>query len=168
MNYYCSTCEKSLCSDCAMFGKEHKEHSFERLGEVYSKHLTDIREAEKVLKKRLEMYNGQMEDFEHTISKLQNAKEEKTTEARMIIDQICARLETQHKERLMALLAQKGVMADEIDYLESLHADINKEISKTSKSSLVSRSKELIKTLNTIQERSPTVFISANVDTGFQ
>ena len=26
LNYYCSTCKIPLCSDCAMFGDDHKQH----------------------------------------------------------------------------------------------------------------------------------------------
>lgn len=26
MNYYCNTCKRAICSDCAMFGDDHKAH----------------------------------------------------------------------------------------------------------------------------------------------
>jgi len=26
MNYYCNTCKRAICSDCAMFGDEHRSH----------------------------------------------------------------------------------------------------------------------------------------------
>ena len=26
LNYFCNTCKKPICSDCAMFGNDHKQH----------------------------------------------------------------------------------------------------------------------------------------------
>jgi tripartite motif-containing protein 37 len=43
LNYYCNTCTKAICSDCAMFGEEHKAHQFERLQVVYQRHVDSIR-----------------------------------------------------------------------------------------------------------------------------
>ena len=34
LSYYCNTCKKPICSDCAMFGDTHKSHQFERLKDV--------------------------------------------------------------------------------------------------------------------------------------
>lgn len=28
MSYYCISCAKSICSDCAMFSEAHKSHEF--------------------------------------------------------------------------------------------------------------------------------------------
>ncbi len=41
--YYCNNCKVATCSDCAMFGDEHKNHKFQKLGEVYEKHVDMIK-----------------------------------------------------------------------------------------------------------------------------
>ena len=35
LDYFCNTCRKPICSDCAMMGDTHKHHSFEKLKKIY-------------------------------------------------------------------------------------------------------------------------------------
>ncbi len=53
LNYYCNTCKKPICSDCAMFGEEHKSHEFEKLQVVYERHIELIKKEANGLRKRL-------------------------------------------------------------------------------------------------------------------
>jgi tripartite motif-containing protein 37 len=54
LNYYCNTCRKAICSDCAMFGEEHRSHQFERLAVVYGRHVEQIKSESVCLLKRLQ------------------------------------------------------------------------------------------------------------------
>ena len=42
-----------ICSDCAMFGSDHKSHEFEKLSQVYERHVEKIRKEANGLRKRL-------------------------------------------------------------------------------------------------------------------
>jgi chromosome segregation ATPase len=140
-----------------MFDPTHKDHKFEHLQKVYDRHVQDIRVLQEDIKKRLEEHSRCMAEIEQTIEEVQKAKEDKANEITMVMEQICARLDTHMKNKLMTLLAHKGVIADEIDYLEGVTSDINKEVSRASKSSLVSRFKHLTSTIEAARQRPPAI-----------
>ena len=62
MLYYCNTCKTSTCSDCAMFGTEHKDHNFSKLTEIYDKHVEMIKKEAGGLRKRLKDLNFYMNE----------------------------------------------------------------------------------------------------------
>ena len=62
LSYYCNTCKKPICSDCAMFGDAHKSHQFERLKDVYGRHVELIRGEASGLRRRLRDLNGNVNE----------------------------------------------------------------------------------------------------------
>jgi len=70
LNYYCKTCTIPICSDCAMFGTKHKGHEFERLQDVYVRHVELIKHEAVGLKKRLKDLGYFMRDVQVTIDKV--------------------------------------------------------------------------------------------------
>lgn len=80
LNYFCKTCQVSICSDCAMFGTQHKDHEFERLTDVYNTHMDQLKNEKSSLTQRLTEMNTQMNSIENTIEKVTKAKEEKVKE----------------------------------------------------------------------------------------
>ena len=57
LNYYCNTCKRPICSDCAMFGEDHRQHQFEKLQVVYERHVEMIKKEAVGLRKRLQELN---------------------------------------------------------------------------------------------------------------
>jgi hypothetical protein len=49
----------------------------------------------------------------------------------LFVENVQARLTSQLKSKLLTLLAQKGTIANEIEYLEDFHQKINKEITSS-------------------------------------
>lgn len=45
MSVYCETCKTSICHECALWSKEHKEHSFKPLDLIFKRN-TQILEKE--------------------------------------------------------------------------------------------------------------------------
>lgn len=43
----------SICSDCAMFGNDHKNHEFEKIDKIYEIHIEKINKEAYILKKKL-------------------------------------------------------------------------------------------------------------------
>ena len=64
LSYYCVTCSKPICSDCAMFGSDHRSHQFEHLKDVYDRHLKTIREESTGLRTRLAELNECVSDVQ--------------------------------------------------------------------------------------------------------
>ncbi len=163
--YFCATCQKSVCSDCAMFGSDHRDHKFEHLDKVYENHVQSIREAQTYIRQRLSGYLHNMDDIRQTLNELQKAKEDKMDESAKIFHEIKERLEFHLKTKQMTLLAQKNIINDEIGFLEGLEENVNKEIDSASKSALVERSTELVKSISEVKDRPAVAFDNSVVTT---
>jgi tripartite motif-containing protein 37 len=74
-----------------MFGEEHKGHKFQKLNEVYEKHVKLIKGEAENLRSRLKELNSQMNEVQVTIDKVTKAKEEKTKEIDQFIENINAK-----------------------------------------------------------------------------
>jgi uncharacterized protein YlxW (UPF0749 family) len=94
LNYFCSTCQIPICSDCAMFGSDHKSHEFEKLSVVYERHVEKIRKEANGLRKRLKELHLYMNEVQNTIDKVNSAKEEKNKELEAFFEHITDKLKT--------------------------------------------------------------------------
>lgn len=80
-----------------MFGSEHKGHEFERMQDVYKRHVDLIKSETNGLRKRLKSLSFFMKDVQSTIDKVQKAKEEKMKEIDIFVELLQARLTSQLK-----------------------------------------------------------------------
>ena len=150
-----------------MFGTDHKDHKFEHLEAVYTRHLKRVRDEAACIKSRLASCNVCMEALEHTLEAIQNAKDDKAREIATLVEQIYTRLDEHMKGKLMTLLAHKAGLAEEIEYLVTVEGDLNRDFTKTSKSVFVARSPELLNTLSEIQSRPLPTFSESSVPIDF-
>lgn len=75
-----------------MFGSQHKNHEFERLQEVYKRHVEMIKKEAVGLNKRLKDLGYFMKDVQVTIDKVQKAKEDKMKEIDIFVEMLQAKL----------------------------------------------------------------------------
>lgn len=92
MKYFCNTCSVPICSDCALFGAEHKGHDFEHLKEVYKRHVDQITAENGSLQKRLKFLKADVSVVQETIEKVNKLKEERVKELENFVDQIYIQL----------------------------------------------------------------------------
>ncbi|VDQ02224.1 unnamed protein product [Trichobilharzia regenti] len=52
LSVFCSTCDFSICHQCALFDNKHEQHSFRPLDEVYNEHVKQIKGEMDQLKHR--------------------------------------------------------------------------------------------------------------------
>ena len=77
------------------------------------------------------------------------------------------KLESELKAKLLTLLAQKGSMADEIEFLQSMQNELNRQLTQSPKSVLISKSSELIKMLKEINTKPINKYSKTNVSLDF-
>ena len=77
------------------------------------------------------------------------------------------KLESELKAKLLTLLAQKGSMADEIEFLQSMQNELNRQLTQSPKSVLISKSGELIKMLREINSKPNNKYAKTNVSLEF-
>jgi len=76
-------------------------------------------------------------------------------------------LEGELKSKLLNLLAQKSALTDEIEFLESMQNELNKQLMQSPKSLLISKSSELIKMLKEINAKSIPKFNKDSIQLEF-
>eukprot|EP01017_Pseudomicrothorax_dubius_P013644 TRINITY_DN1608_c0_g1_i16.p1 TRINITY_DN1608_c0_g1~~TRINITY_DN1608_c0_g1_i16.p1 ORF type:complete len:523 (-),score=83.52 TRINITY_DN1608_c0_g1_i16:1073-2641(-) len=153
LSYFCSTCEVPVCSDCAMFGQKHKSHEFEQITKRYDRHVEMIKSGATSLNNRLKLLKSQMVGVEETIEKVTRSKEERSHELVTAVDQMSQRLELELKSKLLELLSHKGLLSDEIEFLENMRTEIERQIKETPKSLLIQKSSELVKMITDINDK---------------
>jgi len=168
LSYYCKTCETPICADCAMFGAEHKNHEFEHITKIYDSHVELIRSEAQGLKKRLKDLANHLSLLESTIEKVTRCKEEKAAELGIVLEQMSQKLDAELKSKLLALLAQKGSITDEIEFLESMQGDLNRQLLQSPKSVLIASSMELIRMLKDVNAKAMPKFTKNSVTAEFK
>ena len=165
--YFCTTCKKAICSDCAMFEIEHKGHNFEHLEKTYKHIVEDIKEKSCFLKDRLASYRIIMKEVRKSIDTIKKAKDEKSDEILRIMKILNEKLEKQLSDKMRVLMSNKTVLGDEMKCLENIQKKIEKEISESNKSNLVEKSKDFINELDELKFR-PEISLNADVSPDFE
>ncbi|CAG9318305.1 TRIM37_2 [Blepharisma stoltei] len=168
LNYYCMTCFKAICSDCAMFGAEHKGHEFQHLSTIHEKHVKSIKHKSSALRKRIAELGSILREIDINIEKVKKSKEEKSKELISTAEKMQERLEAQVKNKLQILHEQKEAISEEIDNLENMHIDINKQLSQDGKSKLIAKTPELIKMLKELNQKPLSRYNKVAVSTDIQ
>ena len=167
MHYYCVTCETPLCPDCAMFSDEHKGHEFKHLNSIYELQIKKIKDQAKFLRERHQQFAAMLEEIDGNMDELRKAKDEKTKELLICIEQMQARLEAQYKSKSLTLHAHKSAIEDEIEQLENLHHELNQQISLSSKSDLIKKTPELIRRARELQDKPVSKFATQAINSEF-
>lgn len=167
LNYYCNTCSKAICSDCAMFSTAHQGHEFKHLSSVYNEHLQQINSESRILNKRILDLEEILKNVETSIEKLKVGKSDKNRELLICLDQMQARLDDQLKEKTSELGIKKDEVNAEIRKLKNMQADIDRELTQISKTKLISKSSDLIKKLQNTQYMLVSKFEIDSIDCEF-
>lgn len=152
LNYYCMTCSSAICSDCAMFTQDHKGHDFQHLANIHKQHVEQINAESKVLTKRLRDLENILQDLDLNIDKFKKAKDEKSRELILCMEQIQSRLDIQLQSKLHVLYRNKDEVDEEINKLKTLNNEVEKDLNDTEKSKLIAKSSDLIKKLKNVQK----------------
>lgn len=168
LNYYCLNCASPICSDCAMFSSDHKGHEFQHLANIYNEHVDQIHIESKVMNKRLKDLELMLIEVDVKIEKFRTAKEEKSRELVLCMEQIQSRLEGQLKDKLMVLNRNREEIYLEIRNLKTLQSELEKELSQVAKSKLIAKSADLVKKLKMVQSLPLSKFEEGVVTCEFQ
>lgn len=161
------TCSLAICSDCAMFGLEHKGHEFQHLSNIHEKHVENIKHEAQSLRKRLKDLALILHNLDTNIEKIRKNKEDKSNELVVSMEQMQAKLDSQLKAKLQGLRDHRNEVCEEIEHLEDVHVDLNKQLGHLSKSKLIAKSNEIIKSLKEIQSKPISKAYSQSTSTEF-
>jgi hypothetical protein len=152
ISVYCVVCKKCICHQCALFGV-HASHSFRQLDEVYDSHKEQILQHVEDLKRRHRDLVSLVLDVERNIDNVKAAKEDRVREIRNAVELMIARLESQLKKKLVNLMGHRNKIGQETEIMEEIVCDIERDISKISKSELIEKQVDIIEKCKQITSR---------------
>ena len=167
VDVFCQTCNRSLCSQCALFGKLHANHTFKELEEVYQEHSVQVRDEAVKLRRRADELMTHVEEIDKNIQTVRSAKEEKVREIRNAVEHMVARLDAQLRTKLYTLMGQKSKLLEDYDQLEALLDLAENARVKMSMSELINRSNDVVKKCQVAMSKPMAAFVSCPVAADF-
>ncbi len=158
---YCWTCRQCICHQCALWGGTHSGHTFKPLEEVYEQHVGHVKEEVSLLRRRLMELIGMVQEVERSVEMVRAAKDERVREMRNAVELMIARLDSQLKSRLLALMAQKNTLTLETERLEGLLAEIDRYLNAKTRSELIAKSPELLQAAMEINKKPAASLVSS-------
>lgn len=107
-----------ICSDCGLFGDSHKSHQFEKLKEVYQRHVDLIRGEASGLNRRLRDLKNNISEVQGSIEKVQKAKQDRVKELDEFVENVQKQLTSATENKLVTLDSIKTAKQTEVTKLE--------------------------------------------------
>ena len=96
INTYCRTCEKLICSVCALV-KSHTGHMFDLIQEVESRERQEIQENLQVIKQEIEHWEDEFQtsesDLEKTITRIDEMQLKLSNKVQSVVDELKKKLD---------------------------------------------------------------------------
>eukprot|EP01006_Ploeotia_vitrea_P039649 TRINITY_DN66365_c10_g1_i1.p1 TRINITY_DN66365_c10_g1~~TRINITY_DN66365_c10_g1_i1.p1 ORF type:complete len:781 (+),score=420.06 TRINITY_DN66365_c10_g1_i1:105-2345(+) len=167
--YFCKTCERAICSDCAMFTKEHTGHEFEHLSKVYARHVARVQQEIANISKRRQRLRTMDKAIDGHMQRCTAAKDECVRELRQVAQEMESRLSAQLRSRIMRLAEQKSDVSREAELMESLEHELlaQMDMSVCSRSAFIKKTPDLLEMLREIDHRPVSQFYRDVVETDF-
>lgn len=167
LSVYCRTCSQCICHQCALWGGTHTGHTFKPLDEVYDHHVNLIKEEVNLLRRRLMELISLVQEIEHNVEVIRAAKDDRVREIRNAVELMIARLDSQLKQKLLTLMAQKNSLSQETEQIENLLSEIDKYINGKARSELIGKSQELLQLSIDLNRKPLSAFASPQVQPDF-
>lgn len=165
--YYCQDCKVPICSDCAVVSSTHKNHSFQRLQEVYLQHSTLIQQEMKDIRCRLDNLQQLEAGIEANMRLVQAGKDERKHELDLFVRNTERTWNLALKSKLLLLLSQKNEVLKESHLLESLLKELKEQLEFVPRSKLIQSSSELVLMLGSVHTKPVEEFFSDIVESNF-
>jgi hypothetical protein len=141
LRYFCVTCSKLICSDCAVFSAdhEHEGHTFEKVSSIVERKMESLmKDMEKVQGyiKRLQRYSHFVDK---NVQKLEKSKDHSVRKLRGAVRQMEERLEAQHRAKESELLSQKTNLSTVLDQIQSIGSEISSQIHRRPQTAIIRR-----------------------------
>ena len=152
---------------CALWGGTHTGHTFKPLDEVYDQHVALIKEEVSLLRRRLMELISLVQEVEHNVESIRAAKDDRVREIRNAVELMIARLDSQLKQKLLTLMAQKNALTQETEQIENLLSQIDQYINGKTRSELIVKSQELLQMSTELNRKPTSAFASPQVQPDF-
>lgn len=167
LSVFCWSCQKCICASCALWGGKHSGHTFKQLDLVYETHLAQVKEEQQQLKSRLLELISLVQNVEQNVETVRNAKDERVSEIRTAVNLMVGRLDSQLKGKLLSLMRQKNSLTQETEQLEQLLQEIEHQLNTCSKSQLIMKSADLLKTISQVRTKPMASYVTTTVPADF-
>lgn len=139
-----------------MFEDDHKGHTFEKLMNVYNKHLDKIKKEKEVLDDKLGELTSKASNIDKLITQIKDAKDARVKEIDAYVLNIHKKLESQMESKVQTLSTKKEKLRDDIVKLEKCNEQIVTNIEVSTKADLIKNSEDLIQFIREISTQVST------------
>ena len=108
IKYFCKQCLIPICSDCAMFSKDHKGHEFDHLKNVYDNSIVKLRSKVADAQNKVTSMQTSIKEIDAIMKKLEENKHEKKVLIAQFQKKFRDRLDKEYQEKINNLLNQKS------------------------------------------------------------
>lgn len=108
MKYFCKNCSMPICSDCAMFGKEHKGHEFDHLKNIYDHSIGKLRNRIGEAQTKVTNMHQAIKEIDGIMKKLKVNRKEKKERITQVLEKIWNKIDKEYQEKILTLKAQKS------------------------------------------------------------
>lgn len=117
IKYFCKQCSLPICSDCAMFSKEHKGHEFDHLKNVYDHSIVVLRSKVADAQRKVTSMQISIKEIDAIMKKLEENKHEKKVLIAQFQKKFRDRLDKEYQEKINNLLNQKSKSGRDLEQL---------------------------------------------------
>ena len=133
-----------------MFEDDHKDHKFEKLMNVYDKHLQKIKTS---LSDKLNVFNRKVNIIDKYIEKIEAAKQSRMNELDAYKLKVKKRLDNEMDKKVSELNKKKQQFQDDIAKLDNCHDQIISSIESSSTADLIKNSDDLVQFVEDISSQ---------------
>lgn len=123
IKYFCKHCSTPICSDCAMFSKEHKGHEFDHLKNVYDNSIVKLRAKVADSQRKVTSMQTSIKEIDAIMKKLEENKHEKKVLIAQFQKKFRDRLDKEYQDKINNLLNQKSKHSDNIEHILKEYKD---------------------------------------------
>lgn len=120
-----------------------------------------------VLQERHQKLRELLNGVEETIETCNRSKDATLDQLRSAFESMVARLETQLKTKLLALLGQKSSMMEELELLEGVMEEVNHQLTSSSQAAFIKKTPHLVGMLQELHDKPTEGFSQSSVDCSF-
>lgn len=144
LRYWCQNCKKPACSDCcALQNGKHHGHTVSILHDVYQDHINRINLSVKDVQCKIDFLSNQSSKISDLIKQIVLRKEKHFYDISTLFDRMKCIVDERYNEKIQKLNLYRNANLDDINSLQSLIKESNRQIEKCSEISLIQKSEEI-------------------------
>ncbi|KAJ3070714.1 Tripartite motif containing 37 [Podochytrium sp. JEL0797] len=142
--YYCHTCEDGICSDCAVLGIKHKDHSIKHLQTIYTHHRENVHKTIQSLFSHLQHLSQTQTVAETRLTSLHAAKQKLQNKHEKLLKSAQEHVESQFEVKAAVVRRFGASLESEVSRCRDTIADLQTHLKTSGRMGVVKKSRGVL------------------------